>query len=299
MITNRYLASSPTRVPARCTPSLAAPAIIPIAPPSLTPVSPLCSLQPHAFFFNPGGSLCSALISVSVITFYNRGGWPEFSVFLFSISSKIIDKHMKRAKSLTEGALEREESRARRRRAVVPVEVADWQLVDTCAAHRWIIKEPPYPFPGAVLTGFARNPTITTIFLTLFNDALVGSLGSALGMPLDMKRFLEVTALRILLQFVIPPPRRSACAHPLQTSFENARQELADQKIETISWMTWNRDFNRICVPVDWCRSYLTCALEGLIQYGSYITLDEKLRRYTGSSPCARTILRKQDQVGH
>ena len=83
---------------------------------------------------------------------------------------------MKRAKSLSEGAQEIEEGRSKRRRATIVVEVSDWVFVETTTTHRWAIQEPQCQFPGAVLSGFARNPSIIEIFLNLFNDTVVGSL---------------------------------------------------------------------------------------------------------------------------
>ena len=172
-------------------------------------------------------------------------------------------------------------------------------MLDRATAHRWVWSSPEAPASGAIPNALPRNATMLQLFLILFNTPLVESLRAALNTGLTARRLFEVYALRIYIQFNCVAPQRGSSDHGLYEAYKQARGAFMERNNMPLSWSTWNREFNAICMPALWARSALSAALEGMIQYGPFLVLDEKLKRYTGASPCARQVLSKPDRIGH
>ena len=201
--------------------------------------------------------------------------------------------------SLSEGAGERCGRRVRQKITTPHMGEDDWELVPASEARKWHLTEPECVSGAALPYRIPRNATMLDIFLLVFTPQLYDSLKQALGVEISLRRFYEVTAIRVFIQFMSTPPRRGTIEAPLRTSLNAALDAFKAEGIIAISHNTFARDFGRLYFPPEWIRQNLTTALDELVQYGSFLVLDEKLKKYTGASPCTRTILTKPDKVGH
>jgi len=118
------------------------------------------------------------------------------------------------------------------------------------------------------------------------------------------KKVFKLWGLRIYIQATAVAPQPGTVQRPHQTAFKSVHETFAQTLVpgkttKVMDWNTYSCALKRIYFPIDWIRSMLSTALGELVHLPSYVVLDEKLKRYTGNSPCLRKILSKPDQIGH
>jgi hypothetical protein len=237
---------------------------------------------------------------------------------------------MKRSLTLSEGAALVKQKRRETAKGD-PVDAGldphDWRpITKEEKAYRWAIGErEPDPFAGTISLRRSEK-TLLAIFLAIFSPSLMASLAEALkvfqnlqkqkALPqphlrapqetisVTQKRAFKVWGLRIYMQATAVPLQRGTTKHGMQNAFETVHEAFATSlnpgtRTKVTKWNTFSFYMNRIWFPLEWIRTELSAAFSAIVNLPSYFVLDEKLKRYTGNSPCLLKILSKPDQLGH
>jgi hypothetical protein len=216
------------------------------------------------------------------------------------------------ALTLSEGAAlrratrerELEGERAPKARRKTALCAADWRVVGPEENFVWRLNESPATPADGTPQNLPRRASILQVFLAVFTPTVLASLRAACKTEVTAKALLKAWALRGFIQASCVAPVRGETRHGLQEAFERAKDIFQSNlhPQETTRIITW-RDFafilNSVFFPVDWIKAVLSTAFSELIHVAPFICLDEKLRHYTGHSPCIRQILTKPDKIGH
>jgi len=208
----------------------------------------------------------------------------------FSVAAKVkaIQEERKKKKRVSEGP--RDEK---------------FELLERASVKNWTLKTSESGHDGAtVSTVLRRGASALDIFLSVFSTSMLKMLADSL--PITPKRWskrllFEMMAIYMTIQFSLPRAQRGSEPRPLQSAFIVASSSLkiVASRNRLMSYNTWSRLMKQWCFSASFVKEKLSQVLEQLVDYGSVITLDEKLRAYGGSNcPCIITVPSKPDGAG-
>ena len=195
-------------------------------------------------------------------------------------------------------------ARKRARRLTTGPQLGGFRLVDKATMKDWRIPIPSCGQDGSSpSSALPRGASVLQIFLQIFQPEILHMLAlSHPGVPCASERVLfEAWSLYIYVQFSIPRSRRGSTRFPLENAFDAAKNKLKESsgRLRLMDYETWSKILSCSYFTEEFVRGPLSSSLEKIVDYGGIVTLDEKLRGYSGlNSPCTITCPSKPDGSG-
>ena len=197
------------------------------------------------------------------------------------------------------------EGKKRKAMPCIDKEMLGFVPVDKKAKVQWVWERGFSSRDGAVPSSvLPRQASALQIFPAIFTDTVLSRLRqfhSAAHFP-SSSQVLEVFAIQMYIQFVIPVAQPGAERFKLQAAFESAMREIrAETGLQCVlTFKTWSRRLHKCYFVPDFIKECLSLSLESMVDLGSVVTLEEKLKAYSGrNSPCVVSCLTKPEQSGH
>ncbi len=196
----------------------------------------------------------------------------------------------------------------RKERAKIPrksdtfVPAETWTSIpNPCARYKVLLRNPG----GLTNSVTARHPSRIQVFKRICTETLMDKL-----IAQHVNDFPEMTHEKVMKYFALrmyiqasahPSAGDGRSPEPLRAAFTECKRELDEElgtPLHSFNCRRFKALHAKFLLTPDILHD-LCDAFQSSITYGEYVSLDEKLRRYTGLGPFIRKVIKKPDKIGH